>query len=412
MKAHPEGARDGGPSVAASHLHRLVRLAAWITTGAVAIATVAAGLPAGSAAAAATVALTVAGLALWCLALVRRGAPVPVLTAAMAGTGLAGAALDALRPPGPGIVMICMAMAGLGFGLPRRPGLAAAAVILVAAGWAEARGSANPVGAVLGVAAAAGFMYLAAAFAAVSRDAHSHSQALLEQEAATRAAREEAAVLGERGRLARELHDVLAHTLSGLAVQLEGARLLAERTGADPRLAEQVTNAQRLARDGMVNAKRAVAALRGEALPGPAQLPALIEQTRLSGLPVTLAVAGEPRPLPSESGLAVYRAVQEALTNAAKHAGRGAAVAVALTWADGTLTAQVTDSGGDRVVPGLPSGGYGLAGLAERAALAGGRLDAGPTADGWQVTLTMPIPTTPIPAAPDPARAHTQEAHS
>ncbi|NJC71035.1 two-component sensor histidine kinase [Planosporangium thailandense] len=401
----PTSARDGGPSVAASDLHGLVRLAGWATVGAVAVATVAAGLPAGPVAGVATVAVTVAGLALWCLALLPRVTAVPVLTAALVGTGLAGAAVDALHPSGPGIVLTCMAMAGLGFGVPRRPGLAGVAVIMLGAGWAEARASAHPLGAVLDLAAAAGFLYLAAAFAAVSRDAHTHSQALLEQEAATRAAREEAAVLAERGRLARELHDVLAHTLSGLAVQLEGARLLAERTGADPRLAEQVINAQRLARDGMVNAKRAVATLRGEALPGPEQLPALIEQTRLSGLPVMLAVTGRPRPLPSESGLAVYRAVQEALTNAAKHAGRGATVTVALTWTDTALTAQVTDAGGDRVTAGLPSGGYGLAGLAERAALAGGRLDAGPTAEGWRVTLTMPIPATAGPVPPQSQEA-------
>jgi signal transduction histidine kinase len=207
----------------------------------------------------------------------------------------------------------------------------------------------------------------------------------------------------ERQRLARELHDVLAHTLSGLAVQLEGARLLAERTGADPRLAEQVTNAQRLARDGMVSAKRAVATLRGEALPGPAQLPELVEQTRLTGLPVTLTITGQSRPLPAESGLAVYRAVQEALTNTAKYAGRGATATVALTWTEATLTAEVTDGGGDRSDAGLPSGGYGLAGLAERAALAGGRLDAGPTADGWRVALTMPLRDPDTNPGPDPA---------
>jgi signal transduction histidine kinase len=237
---------------------------------------------------------------------------------------------------------------------------------------------------------------------------------------ATRAAREEAAALGERQRLARELHDVLAHTLSGLAVQLEGARLLAERTGADPRLAQQVTHAQRLACDGMTSAKRAVATLRGEELPGPAHLPALIEQTRLAGLPVTYTVTGDPRPLPGESGLAVYRMVQEALTNTAKYAGRGASATVTLTWTDTALTAEVTDAGGDRTHAGLPSGGYGLAGLGERAALAGGRLDAGPTADGWRVTLAMPIPAQPLPAlrspgqpiptsAPDAATAHAQE---
>ncbi|MBW8764671.1 MAG: hypothetical protein JF630_00050, partial [Geodermatophilales bacterium] len=302
-----------------------------------------------------------------------------------------------------------MAMAGLGLGLSRRPALTCGAVVMVAAAAAEAATSEHPVSAALTLAAGAGALFLAATLAAVSRDAHAQAEALLAQEAATRAAREEAAVLGERQRLARELHDVLAHTLSGLAVQLEGARLLAERTGADRRLADQVTNAQRLARDGMVSAKRAVATLRGEALPGPAQLPALIEQTRLSGLPAALTVHGEPRPLADESGLAVYRVVQEALTNTAKYAGRGATATATLTWTDDALTVEVVDSGGDRTSAGLPSGGYGLAGLAERAALAGGRLDAGPTTDGWCVALTMPIPGRSAAPASDAATAHPQE---
>jgi signal transduction histidine kinase len=144
----------------------------------------------------------------------------------------------------------------------------------------------------------------------------------------------------------------------------------------------------------MAGAQRAVATLRGESLPGPEQLPGLLEQTRLAGLPVTLTTEGSPRPLPGESGLAVYRAVQEALTNTAKYAGRGARADVVLSWGDDVLTVQVTDRGGDRAAAGLPSGGYGLAGLAERAALAGGHFDAGPTADGWQITLGLPIPPT------------------
>src|SRR3954451_13899440 len=303
-----------------------------------------------------------------------------------------------------------MAMAGLGLGLPRRPALTCGAVVVVAAAAAEAATSEHPVSAALTLAAGAGALFLAATLAAVSRDAHAQAEALLAQEAATRVAREEAAVLGERQRLGRELHDVLAHTLSGLAVQLEGARLLAERTGADPRLADQVTNAQRLARDGMVSAKRAVATLRGEELPGPAQLPALVEQTRLSGLPVILTVTGEPRQLPGESGLAVYRAVQEALTNTAKYAGRGATATVTLTWTDTTLTAEITGAGGDRIDTGLPSGGYGLTGLAERAALAGGQLEAGPTADRWRGGLTMPVPASSPDTAPDAAQAAAPDA--
>ena len=392
----------------AADLRGLISVAAWLTAAVVAISAATSGLPAGPRAQVATVGLTVLGLGLWCLALLPRVTDVRILTVALLGTGLAGAALDVLHPSGPGFVMAYMALAGIGLALPRRRAVRAAVVVTAAAAGAEAVTSEHPLSAGLTLVAGAGAMFLATLFAGASGDAHAASQALLAQEEATRAAREETAVLGERQRLARELHDVLAHTLSGLAVQLEGARLLAERTGADPRLAEQVTNAQRLARDGMANAKRAVATLRGEALPGPAQLPELIARTRLTGLPVSLTVTGEPRPLPAESGLAVYRAVQEALTNTAKYAGRGATAAVALSWTDSALTAEVCDVGGDRVAAGLPSGGYGLAGLAERAALAGGRLDAGPTAGGWRVTLTMPIPG----SSPDAAAPHRQEARS
>ena len=375
----------------ATDLRRLISIAAWATAAVVALITATSALPADPAEATATVVLTVVGLVLWCLALLPRSKNPRLLAPLLLGTGLCGAGLQLVHPEGPGFVLSYMALAGIGLGLPRRLALRCAVVVLAAAVAAEAATNAQPVAAALSLAAGCTALFLATLFAASSRDAHAQSQALLEQEAATRAAREEAAVLGERQRLARELHDVLAHTLSGLAVQLEGARLLAERTGADPRLAEQVTSAQRLAKEGMTNAKRAVATLRGEALPGPDDLAALVEHIRRTGLPVTLTVEGRPRPLPGESGLAVYRAVQEALTNTAKHAGHGARADVVLTWSDDVLTVEVTDSGGDRVAAGLPSGGYGLAGLAERAALAGGRLDTGPTDDGWRVTLTMPV---------------------
>src|SRR3954454_20916513 len=370
---------------------RLLISAGWVTAAIIAGITATSGLPDDPTTAIATVVLTGLGLGLWCLALLPQVTAPRVLAPVLLCVGLAGAGLQLLHPDGPGFVLAYMALGGIGLALPRRLALRTAAVVLAAAVAAEAATNPQPVAAALSLAAGCGALFLATLFAATSRDAHAQSQALLAQEAATRAAREEAAVLGERQRLARELHDVLAHTLSGLAVQLEGARLLAERTGADPRLTEQVANAQHLARDGMANGKRAVATLRGQALPGPEQLPQLVEQTRLTGLPVALTVTGEARPLPGESGLAVYRAVQEALTNTAKYAGHGARADVVLTWDDDVLTVEITDSGGDRAAAGLPSGGYGLAGLAERAALAGGHLDAGPTTDGWRVTLTMPV---------------------
>ena len=160
---------------------------------------------------------------------------------------------------------------------------------------------------------------MASAFAGANRDAHDRAQA---------------AAVAAGGRTGRPVsrrrcspnaagspassHDVLAHTLSGLAVQLEGARLLAAHTGADPRLVEQVANAQGLARSGMAGAKRAVATLRGDELPGPDEVPELVEQARLAtGAPVTYTVVGEPTPLPPERGLPLYRAVQEALANVA-----------------------------------------------------------------------------------------------
>ncbi len=309
---------------AAPDLRRLLSVAAWVTAGVVAVSSAVSGLPPGPGARVATVALTVLGLVSWCTALVIGGREVRALTPTLLVAGLCGAGLDLAHPSGPGFVLSYMALAGIGLALPRRRALRVALVVAGATAAAEAVTSPHHLSAALTFLAGAGALFLSMLFAGASRDAHAQTQLLLAQEEATRAAREEAAVLAERGRLARELHDVLAHTLSGLAVQLEGARLLAERTDVDPRLAEQVTNAQRLAKEGMANAKRAVATLRGEALPGPADLPALVERTCLAGLPVTLWVDGEPRPLPGEAGLAVYRAVQEALTNTAKYAGRGA----------------------------------------------------------------------------------------
>jgi len=376
----------------APDLRRLLTLAGWVTAAIIAGITATSGLPSSSARATATVALTIVGLAAWCFALLPHVTDPRVLAPTLLVVGLVGAALQLVHPEGPGFVLAYMAVGGIGLGVPRARAVPLAAVVIAGVVAAEAATSSRPAAASLSLLAGCGALFLATLFAGASRDANAQSQALLAQEAATRAAREEAAVLAERQRLARELHDVLAHTLSGLAVQLEGARLLAERTGADARLTDQVTSAQRLAREGMVNAKRAVATLRGELLPGPAQLPELVAQTRLAGLPTTLTVTGEPRPLLSESGLAIYRAVQEALTNTAKYAGGGATAAVTIHWRDTEVTAEIIDVGGDRQTAGLPSGGYGLAGLAERAALVGGHLQAGPTADGWRVVLTMPIP--------------------
>lgn len=376
-------ARDDRPA----DLRRVMVVAGWVAAGFVGVGTVAGGLPAGTTRVV-VVTLTVVGLALWLVSLTPRLVDQRLLFACLVGAGLLGAVVDRLTPHGPAYILSFMAVAGIGLRLRRRPAAVAGTVVIAALAWSEGSTSTNPAGAALNVAIGAGFLLVAAAFAGANRDANDRAQEMLRLEAETRRAREESAVLAERGRIARELHDVLAHTLSGLAVQLEGARLLAEHTGADPRLVEQVGNAQSLARSGMAGAKRAVATLRGEALPGPDQIPELVEHARLAtGAPVAHRVVGEPGALPAELGLPLYRTVQEALANVAKHAS-GAPTEVTVTWTDAEVTVEVCDHGGTPA--GLPSGGFGLTGLAERAALAGGRLEAGPHADGWRVALTMP----------------------
>ena len=272
-------------------------IAGWIAAAVIAIGTLTGGLPnSPPSAVAASAALTVAALVLWLVSLSASVTDTRVLAIALVITGLSGAALDLLHPAGPGYILALMAVAGIGLRLPRRTALIAGCTVVLAAGFAEAVTSEQPLSGALNVAIGAGFLFVASTFAAANRDAHAQAAALLRQEEATRAAREEAVVLAERTRLAREMHDVLAHTLSGLAVQLEGARLLAEHTNADARLIEQMSNAQRLARDGMLNARRAVEALRGQELPGTDQLPELITETR-RGAGIR---SPSPRPAPEE----------------------------------------------------------------------------------------------------------------
>lgn len=214
-----------------------------------------------------------------------------------------------------------------------------------------------------------------------------------------REAERAASAQAERTRLARDLHDVLAHTLSGLAIQLEAARLLASADGTAPALRQAVERAHRLSRTGLDEARRAVATLRGDSLPGPDAVERLVEEHRLAtGDPARFSVTGEPFDLTSEQRVALQRTAQEALTNVRKHA-PGAAVQVDLAWEGDaavlTVTDEptVTDEGGgsaDAVVRPPSAPGYGLAGMAERAQLAGGTLETGPTASGFRIRLTLP----------------------
>ena len=221
------------------------------------------------------------------------------------------------------------------------------------------------------------------------RIGQARAERLVEELEASREAQGQAVALRERQHLAREMHDVLAHSLSALAVQLEGARLLARSTGADPSVVEAVERSHHLARGGLGEARRAIEALRGGDMPGPDRLGALAEQFReQTGVETQLAFDGRPRELPSEARLAVYRTAQEALTNVRRHAA-AERVDVHLRYADDGTWLTVEDRGrpAEGAEPGL---GYGLTGMRERAELLGGRLAAAPTADGFRVELFLP----------------------
>jgi signal transduction histidine kinase len=200
------------------------------------------------------------------------------------------------------------------------------------------------------------------------------AEAEREQEAARRVAQ-------ERVQLARELHDVLAHSLSALALQLEGTRLLARDRGADPEVVEGLERAHHLAVSGLAEARQAIAALRGDDLPELEDL--------AKGFPgASFSVSGTPRDASSEARLALYRTAQEALTNVRRHSA-SERVDLRLDYADDGTTLTVQDHG---VAPPIINGahGYGLTGMRERAELLGGRLNAGPTDDGFRVELWLP----------------------
>jgi signal transduction histidine kinase len=203
-----------------------------------------------------------------------------------------------------------------------------------------------------------------------------------------RANRAEQVAASERQRLAREIHDVLAHTLSALAVQLEAARMVAEQRPGDPDVVARIDRAHRLTREGLEEARRAVGALRGDGLPGPEQLTRLAAGFQQeSGVPCRLVIEGEPIQLKPDAQLTIYRAAQEALSNIRKHT-HPAAVEMRLSYRGGGAELTVEDEGAAR--PSLPGGGFGLTGMRERAELLGGSLEAGPTERGFRLRLQVP----------------------
>jgi signal transduction histidine kinase len=206
------------------------------------------------------------------------------------------------------------------------------------------------------------------------------------------AARE--AVVEERSRIARELHDVIAHHVSMIVVQAGAERSVLSDANASTR--EVLQTVEQSGRSALTEMRRLLGMLRDDATeplaPQPAlgDVPILVDQLRGAGLHVELNVDGEPRELPIGIELSAYRIVQEALTNALKHAG-DARVNVHVGYGQDSLEIEIVDDGTGGRSP-VSSGGHGLAGMRERVALYGGRIDAGRRQNGgFAVRVVLPI---------------------
>jgi signal transduction histidine kinase len=216
---------------------------------------------------------------------------------------------------------------------------------------------------------------------------------------ALREAGERDAVLDERRRIARELHDVVAHTVSIMVVQAPGARRQLDRDPDRARAALRQVRAT--GEDTLRELERLFGVLQaGGPSGGAAEVAALVARTRAAGLDVDLDVEGVPVPLAPGADAALYRVVQEALTNVVKHGG-GAGAAVRLRWRPDGVELAVENGPRPAGAPaGLPSGGHGLAGMAERLRAHGGTLDAGRRGDGgFAVRAALPAATVPEVAA-------------
>jgi signal transduction histidine kinase len=227
---------------------------------------------------------------------------------------------------------------------------------------------------------------------------------------AEREERSRRAVEDERERIARELHDIVTHHVSVIVIQAGAGLTALDRRPERVRPALEAID--RTSREALTDMRRMLGML-GDAPDAPAasddarapiprleRLGELIEEVRSAGLPVELSLDGVSRPLDTAVELAAYRIVQEALTNALKHA-RGARARVRLTYEPVALEIEVTDQGGSgqRDLGTAASGGRGLIGMRERVAMYGGRFEAGPTATGFRVFARLPVDPEPVAGA-------------
>lgn len=320
----------------------------------------------------------------------------------LVGYTVGGAILVQASRSGIGFAFICVAVLVAAGRLPLRFALGVAGVAVLALVGA-AMWESNPRDLLVGlIALTSSFM------GGLLR--HQRQERLEQAElliAETQVAKEEqarAAALAERTRLAREIHDVLAHSLGALSVQLEAADALLADVPAAERARQCVDRARGLAREGLAETRRAVAALRGHGRPLQDSLTELADRYRSdSGAVVTVALPADLPDLPPDLTLALHRLAQEALTNVRRYAA-DATVDIRLTRQRDQLNLSVhngySPAAGDRATPSQVGGGFGLTGLRERLELLGGTVTAEVDGVGWTVTATAPVPPDPPRRAP------------
>jgi signal transduction histidine kinase len=358
------------------------------------------------------VALAVSAIA-W-LVWLRPGNRQPVMVAALAVMAAAGGALAGLSAFSPAVAVGCVVTSSAGVRLHTDASLTITAATVAAfliAGFTVAAPAETLAGYPAALIGLWAFGLTRRAYLLRAEEA----EEALEQARRAHAAENQAAALAERARIAREIHDVLAHSLAAVSVNLQAAEGLLGELPADSRGSEVVKamecieRAVAFTRDGMTETRRAILALRegsdadDEAAAAPtaesaptrlvAELRKLTEEHRADGdAVIDLELIGEPRKVGAEAALTAYRTAQEALTNARKHA-PGEPVTVGLTFTSAHLEVRVVNPLPVAVGTGPlahAGAGYGLTGLRERAALAGGTLTAGPEDGQWSVHLRIP----------------------
>lgn len=315
----------------------------------------------------------------------RRRMPVATVVAVMASTVLLSVLYDGTHEPQSTFIAMLLAVFSAGAHAERRPALAGLAVAVVALAIDEP-GDVIVMAPIFTLAWFAGRLVRAR-----EDDAETLRQlaAALERERVEEA---RVAVAEERARIARDLHDVIAHAMSSIVLEAGAERIHLDAGQGATR--NTLASIERTGREAMVEMRRLVGVLRDDdeaplaPRPGIAQLDVLAQHVGRSGVAVDTRVNGSPVELPPSLDISAYRIVQEALTNVMKHAGPARAEVV-LTYHARSLEIEVTDNG----CGGTPNGtGHGLSGLRERAALFGGELHAGArTGGGFAVHASLPI---------------------